>query len=129
MVYVMGGRADKFSNRYEGRCIIEQYLQLLDEEIKGVAIEAIGNNESGIDLRIINKKGQRQALQCKARNGNKESWSTGDLNSREIFKKAKFQLDRNPVDFYFLVSAVPVINMNDICIDARNSCSRCRVGH
>ncbi|WP_425805580.1 hypothetical protein ACHOLT_02555 [Desulfitobacterium sp. Sab5] len=121
MPYEAGGRADKFGNRYESRWVVKQLLRLLNEEISSVIIEAIGEEEEGVDLWIKNLDGSRECHQCKARNSSKEYWDLSDLDARGIFKKAKKQLENNDSVNYYLISAVAGVMMNDLTIRAQNS--------
>lgn len=93
MPYEIGGRADKFGNKYEGRWVVKQLLRLIKEEISSIKLEGIGQEEEGIDLWISNNDGSKICSQCKARNGSKEYWSVNDLGAKGIFCKAKKQLD------------------------------------
>ena len=52
MGFEPGGLADKLGNRYEGRWVATQLLRLLNEEIRSVTVEAIGDDERGVDLWI-----------------------------------------------------------------------------
>lgn len=121
MGFEPGGRADKLGNRYEGRWVAKQLLRLLNEEISSVTIEAIGDDEKGVDLRIELKNGKRQAQQCKARNRSKESWSIGDLKARDILENLRIQLDRDSRNEFVLISGIPATLFGDICDSARNS--------
>jgi hypothetical protein len=85
---------DKLGNRYEARWVVKQLLLLLNDEIQSVTIEAIGDEESGVDLRVVQKNGRTQAQQCKARNKSKEAWSISDLQQREVLDKMSSQLER-----------------------------------
>lgn len=116
-----GGYADKLGNRYEGRWAVKQLLRLLNEEINSVIIEAIGDDEQGVDLVIVGKSGTQQFQQCKARNASKEFWDISDLNFRGILRNMQFQLDRNPSNEFALVTGVPASVFGDICESARNS--------
>jgi hypothetical protein len=116
-----GGLADKLGNRYESRWVAKQLLRLLNEEIQSVTIEAIGDDERGVDLWIGQNNGIRQAQQCKARNRSEESWSINDLKSRNIFNHAKFQLDAKTNNTFAFVSAVGAQTFHDLCESARNS--------
>ncbi|MBP7764389.1 MAG: hypothetical protein KA113_04290 [Syntrophaceae bacterium] len=121
MGFEPGGYADKLGNRYESRWVAKQLLRLLNEEIQSVTIEAIGDDEKGVDLWIGQNNGLRQAQQCKARNRSEESWSINDLKSRNIFNHAKFQLDNNANSTFAFVSAVAAQTFHDLCDSARNS--------
>lgn len=121
MSFETGGRADKLGNRYEGRWVAKQLLRLLNEEIVSVIIEAIGDDEYGVDLWIIQKNGARQAQQCKSRNKSKEAWSISDFKTRDILNRFRYQLDRSSQIEFKFVSGVPFSNLADICDSARNS--------
>lgn len=117
----VGGRADKFGNRYESCWVVKQFLRLLNEEIASVIIEPIGEEEEGVDLWVNNKDGSRECHQCKARNASKEFWDLSDLASRGIFRKAKKQLDSGSGVTYFFISAAAGLMLNDLSARARNS--------
>ncbi|MCK4622782.1 MAG: hypothetical protein KAT62_11285 [Desulfuromonadales bacterium] len=121
MPFEPGGLADKLGNRYEGQWVASKLLSLLNEKIKSVTIEAIGDDERGVDLWVEQKDGTRQAHQCKARNASKEHWTIGDLAGRGILGHLKFQLDRAPTHKFFFVSSVGSGLFNDICDYARRS--------
>lgn len=121
MPHENAGRADKLGNLYEDRWDVNQLLRLLNEEIFSVTIEAIGEDEKGIDLWIKNKDGSRECHQCKSRNGSKEYWTFGDLNAKGIFEKAKLQLNSSENVTYHFISAVPAMMMYDLTNRARNS--------
>ena len=121
MAFEPGGIADKLGNRYEGRWVAKQLLRLLNEEIRSVTVEAIGNDERGVDLWIQKNNGIRQAQQCKARNGSRESWSIRDLGSRGVLSYLQFQLDRDSTIEFGFVSGIGAILLHDICDSTRNS--------
>lgn len=121
MAFEPGGIADKLGNRYEGRWVAKQLLRLLNEEIRSVTVEAIGDDEHGVDLWIETNDGNRQAQQCKARNGSKESWSISDLRARGVLSHLQFQLDRDPSIEFGFVSGIGATLFHDICESARNS--------
>ena len=82
MAFEPGGYADKLGNRYEGRWIARQLLFLLHEQLRSVTVEAVGDDEAGVDLWIDRNDGNREAQQCKAENGTKSHWTFGDLSRR-----------------------------------------------
>ncbi len=121
MPFESGGLADKLGNRYEARWVAQQLLSLLNEKNQSVTIEAIGDDEKGVDLWILTRDGIRQAHQCKARNASKEFWSISDLENRGILFNLKYQLDRDPNYEFVFVSSIGSSNLNDICEYARRS--------
>ncbi|MCP4701467.1 MAG: hypothetical protein GY862_32120 [Gammaproteobacteria bacterium] len=120
MGFEPGGLADKLGNRYEGRWVAKQLLRLLNEEIRTLTVEPVGDDERGVDLWIETKNGIREAHQCKARNRSEESWSISDLKNRGILQYLKFQLDRDKRHEFRLVSAVGAILFGDLCESAAN---------
>ena len=52
MAYEIGGRADKYGNRFETNWTIRKLLEVIEEKIESVTIEAIGDDEKGADLWI-----------------------------------------------------------------------------
>lgn len=118
MGFEPGGMSEKLGNRYEGRWVALQLLRLLNEEIHSVTVEAIGNDEEGVDLWVEKNDGVRQAQQCKARNGSKEFWPISDLKSRGILNHLKAHLDANPKDEFAIISGVGSTTFHDICESA-----------
>ena len=121
MAFEPGGYADKLGNRYEGRWVVKQLLRLLNEELMYVTIEAVGDDEEGVDLWVTRHDGHRQAQQCKARNGSEGGWAVSDLNRRGILAAIRRQLDRHDTHEFALVSGIPATVLGDICESARNS--------
>lgn len=121
MPFETGGLADKLGNRYEGRWLATCLLSLLNEKILSVTVEAIGDDEKGVDLRIVQKNGVSQFHQCKARNSSKEYWNLGDLASRKVISNLKYQLDRDTAHEFFFVSSIGSEVFQSICNFARRS--------
>ena len=121
MPFESGGLADKLGNRYEARWITKQLLSLLNEKNISVTVEAVGDDEKGVDLWVLTDDGIRQAHQCKARNASKEFWSISDLENRGVLSNLKYQLDRDPNYEFVFISSVGASNFNDICEYARRS--------
>lgn len=121
MPYEVGGRADKLGNRYEARWVVKQMLRVINEEINSIILEAVGDEEEGVDVLIINKNGAREYHQCKGRNASKEKWTIADLNNKNILRNAKKHLDRNYDSTFVLISPIPCIMLHDIHERAVNS--------
>ncbi|MBC8876615.1 MAG: hypothetical protein H8E44_44875 [Planctomycetes bacterium] len=115
------GYADKLGNRYEGRWAARQLLRVLNEDYVAVTVEAIGDDEKGVDLWIDRPDGCRQAQQCKVRNRSYDRWTPADLNHRDILSKMRMHLDRSPSNEFALVTAVPATLLHDLCESARKS--------
>lgn len=107
MAFLPGGTSTKLGDRYEGRCCVSLMLQVLAEQIRSIEIEAIGDDEVGVDLWTITNAGRRVARQCKAFNRSESDWSIAELARRGVLKKAAFQLRRsNDIDFSFMSSVL-----------------------
>ena len=120
MAFETGGYADKLGNRYEARYVLEQLLYLLQERLKNVVLELVGDQERGVDLSVMDCDGVRRAIQCKARNASKSEWSVADLAHRDVLKYAKRELDSGEHDEYWFVSGVAGHGLGDICDSARS---------
>ncbi|WP_252214225.1 hypothetical protein [Clostridium sp. VAP41] len=121
MPYEMGGRADKSGNRYEIRCVMHQMLKLLEEKIYSVTLEALGDDEQGVDLWIDYLNGNREGQQCKGRNGSRESWTISSMKAHDIFVNWKMQLDRNEKNKVALVSPLSCSLIIDLIDRANNT--------
>ncbi len=121
MPYELGGRADKRGNRFEFRWVIYQMLKVLDEKLDYVILEALGDDEQGVDIWIGKKDGSREGQQCKGRNGSKEFWDYGTANAKGIFTNWKYQLDRDKSNTVSLVSPLAFTLLEDLIERAKNT--------
>ncbi|MEE9128814.1 MAG: hypothetical protein V3T84_02265 [Phycisphaerales bacterium] len=116
-----GGYADKIGNRYEGRWVVRQILRLLSEDLSSLQLEAVGDDEYGVDLWVQRPDGLRVGQQCKIRNGSYDRWSVADLDRRGILDAMKAHLDRDDQTEFMLVTAVSFAAVHDVCESARRS--------
>lgn len=121
MAYEIGGRADKFGNRFEFNWVIYKLLDVAEERISYLIIEAVGDDERGVDLWIGNTDGSREAQQCKARCGSEEYWTFGTVNEKGVFLYWKQQLSRSEKITVSLVSPLSFTLFEDITRSARNT--------
>lgn len=121
MPYEIGGRADKSGNRFEVRWVIYQTLGILEEKLDYVILEPLGDDERGIDVWVGQKDGSREGQQCKGRNGSQEYWDYGTANSKGIFTKWKYQLDRDVSNTVSLVSPLSFMMLEDLIGRAQNT--------
>jgi hypothetical protein len=119
MAFEPGGMAEKLGNRYEGRWVAKQLLRLLNEKIKSVTVELIGPDEQGVDLLVVNKDGNPQLQQCKARCKSSEYWSISALKG--ILDNLKDHLSRDRNNEFALVTAIPAQTFADIRESSKNS--------
>jgi hypothetical protein len=121
MAFPIGGRGDKLGNNYEDRFLVRKYLDLLNNKVQSIIVEAIGQDEEGVEFWTQHFDGTREAFQCKARNAMNENWSVSSLKSKGVLTKLQNQLDRSEKHRFFFVSPVPFISLKDLCDAARNS--------
>lgn len=121
MGYEKGGRADKAGNKFENNWVLYNLLHVIEERIQYVVIEAIGEDEEGVDLWIRNLDGSREGQQCKGRYGSEESWSYGTVNAKGIWKKWKKQLEREEKVNVSLISPLAFQLFEDLTGRARNT--------
>jgi hypothetical protein len=121
MPYELGGRADKNGNRFEVRWTVYQILKVLEEKLEYIIIEALGNDERGVDLWVVKNDGSREGQQCKGRNASKEYWDYGTANAKGIFENWKFHLDRNETNTVALVSPLVFSLLEDLINRAKNT--------
>lgn len=121
MAYQGGGRTDKAGNKYETNYFIYQLLRVINEEIYSATLEALGEDERGTDIWIINNDGTREAQQCKGRNVNNDKWTIGAINKYSIFENWKIQLERDSNSSVSIVSPISFILLEDIINMANNS--------
>lgn len=116
-----GGYADKLGNRYEGRWVVLQLLRVLNEDLRSVTCERVGEDQDGVDLSVEYANGVRRDQQCKIRNRGKNDWSIADLHQRGILTAMRRHLDLGPINQFALVTPLPSIFLHDISESARNS--------
>ena len=58
-----GGRAAKLGERYEGLWVARQMLFALLGQSRSVQLEALGDDEQGVDLWVVRSDGTRVAQQ------------------------------------------------------------------
>ena len=121
MLLEPGGYAEKLGNRYEGRWVVRQVLHLLNGEIRPITVEAIGDDEAGVDLWIERKDGVREAQQCKIGNSANPDWSMAALNQRRILQYLRRQLERDRSYQFALISSVPAVTLQALSLSARDS--------
>src|SRR5437867_3640779 len=91
-----GGRADKLGNRYEGWWVALKLIELLAEEVRSVQLEALGDDERGVDIWVTLKNRKRDAQQCKRKNRSVGKWAMGELFRQGVLASVALQLARDP---------------------------------
>ena len=86
-----------------------------------ITVEAIGDDEAGVDLWIERKDGVREAQQCKIGNSANPDWSMAALNQRRILQYLRRQLERDRSYQFALISSVPAVTLQALSLSARDS--------
>lgn len=86
MAFELGGRADKFGNRYERRYFVSLMAKVLQGGLLSVQSEPTGDDESGTDIIVEYQGGRKDFHQCKARNGSNEHWTMSALARHKVFQ-------------------------------------------
>ncbi len=92
-----------------------QLLRVLTGEHEFVRIEAVGDDEVGVDLWIGRPDGTQVAQQCKRQNTSSGGWTLAVLASRDVLTNLAFQLARKPSIEFAFVSGDPVPTLDDLC--------------
>lgn len=121
MAFEPAGYANKLGHRYEERWVARQLLLLLNEQIRSVTLESVGDDEAGVDLWIDRGDGLREAQQCKAENGTKPTWSLADLKHRGVLDHLRTQLHRDSRHVFTLISGSPATQLRDLSRSASDS--------
>lgn len=121
MAYEIGGRADKYGNRFENNWVVYKLLDILEEKIFCIILEALGKDETGVDLWVVDKNGNKEGQQCKGRDGSEEHWTFASLHEKGLWSIWKQQLDREKNVFVSLVSPLNFTLLEDITNRARNN--------
>jgi hypothetical protein len=116
-----GGRADKLGNRYEGLWVAYNLIRLLAEEVGAVQLEALGDDERGVDLWVTQKDGTRHAQQCKRKNRAVGKWSVGELARQGVLTYLAEQLRRSPTALFTFVSSHAAAELRELCDAARSA--------
>jgi len=119
MGFLPGGASEKLGNRFEELWVAKQLVFLLNEQIRTVQIEAVGDDEEGVDVWVTRLDGSREAQQCKAFNKSKSNWSLADLMDRGVLPKAIGQLERDQSVSFQFVSTILATELEDLSRNAR----------
>ena len=121
MANELGGRNDKYGNRYEHNCIIDTIIDVVAEKINSFSFEPLGEDEKATDILIVENDGSKKIVQCKERNGNSNIWDFAGLNKYKLLFRWKTHLDRAENNIVALRSPLPFIELEDLGKRARNT--------
>lgn len=114
-----GGHAEKLGNRYERWWVARQLLSVLRGDFVSVTLEALGDDEAGVDLWVEEQDGTRHAQQCKRSNRLAGKWTIAELHGRGVLPRLRQQLERSPTHRFTFVSHDPAPELGSLCERAR----------
>lgn len=121
MSIATGGRADKLGNRYEGLWVTYLLIRVVAEELMSVQLEAVGDDEQGVDVWVTHPDGRRQAYQCKRKNRTLGRWTVNELVTQGVVRNMGEQLQRITDARFTFVSAHPAAELRELADAARGS--------
>ena len=78
-----GGEADKFGNRYESLWTVDAALDLIDGEYRDLTVEAVGDEDSGMEFVRTTRTGVREYHSIKSQRS-ESYWTLARLKSEDI---------------------------------------------
>lgn len=123
MSFESGGRADKYGNQYENRCLARLLLRLLNEQLASIQVEPLGSEGDGVEFISVDVSGKKTYYQCKASNTTHNSWSMYDLTAHDVFRRSKKFVEDGTDHYYQFVSPLQYNELDGLCQRARTSSS------
>lgn len=118
-----GGRADKYGNEYEDQFLARMLLRIVKGDYKSIIVEPIGANSDSVEFIVINNQNQKLHYQCKASNTTHSYWSISDLNSHNVFTRAKTIIRESHDNQYHFISPLSYGELPELCKRARTNSS------
>ena len=116
-----GGRADKVGNQYENFILGKQLLRLVEGKLKAIEVEPLGVEGKGVEYIVTKIDGTRAYYQCKAANGERNSWSVKNLTTMGIFENAKEHILRSERNEFRFISPLLCGELGSLCDRARRN--------
>ena len=80
-----GGESDKFGYRYESLWTIDAALDLIDGEYRDLTVEAVGDEDAGVEFVRTTRTGDREYHSIK-RQHSRDNWTLARLTSKDVLK-------------------------------------------
>src|SRR5213593_4337002 len=104
----VGGEADKFGNRFEGRWTVRNLLDLLLGQVERLTVEAVDEEAESVEFFAV-VGGTEQGHQVKRQRGQSANWSMAILGSEGILADADAHIAAGR-QFHF-VSTLPALEL------------------
>ena len=118
-----GGRSDKYGNEYENRYLAHLLIRLVNEKLKSVTVEPLGENSDSAEYIAETQAGIIEYYQCKASNGTCQSWTVASLKTHNVFERIKRIVECDPNAQYHFISTLPFHELDELCKRTRTSSS------
>ncbi len=116
-----GGRADKAGNQYENHFLGKQLLLLVQNRLKTVEVEPLGEAGNGVEFISVSEDDRVKYYQCKASNASGERWNFSDLERYDLFKTIKDKLSASEHAEFHFISPLSYNGLGDLCDRARTN--------
>ena len=114
----LGGEADKFGNRYEGRWTVRQLLYVLLGQVDSVTVEDVGEIAEGAEF--TRRRGDAiEVHQVKRQHGTANEWKLPVLNDNGVLAAAQHHVSRGRK--FVFVSTIPAATLSQLADAARRS--------
>lgn len=110
-----GGRADKYGNEYENRFLARLLLQVVNQKLKSVIVEPLGEESDSVEFITEFPDGSRGYYQCKSSNGLLQSWSISSLSRLQIIQRSREIIQTHPNAYYYFISPFPYGELDELC--------------
>ena len=99
-----GGEADKLGNRYESLWTVDAALDLIDGEYRDLTVEAVGDEDSGMEFVRTTRTGVREYHSIK-RQRSEGHWTLSRLASKKERNILKALIDKTDADCHAVFSS------------------------
>lgn len=117
----LGGRADKYGNKYENQFLAKLLLRLAREKVVSVIVEPLGPNSDSVEY-IAEEDGKINYYQCKGSNSTKKFWSVADLKGHDVWNRAR-KIVSDVSNYYYFISPLPYNEIDELCKRGRTNLS------
>lgn len=119
MSFETGGRSDKRGNVYENRYLAKTLVRLINEDIRSVVVEPVGENTDICEFYTVGKDGRKTYFQCKGSNEMKDHWTPSDLQKYNLFSKVQKLLRSDPECSFHFISPLYYSGLDELCSRAK----------
>lgn len=116
-----GGHSGKVGDRYEALWMAKQLLRVVQGHLNFAQLEALGDDERGVDVWLEDADGRAIACQCKSGSSGSYSWPMETLARRGVLKYLAYQLGRDDKNRFRFISSLPAPGLDALSTRARDN--------